>query len=230
MTEQDTMVVDMLDHKHLIVFLALIIFSLSVFAAVPDINHNTPTTGTIINGGSTITLDFNVIDYNAELNPGSPPAVTFYWSTTSGTRTNTILLDRNLYDGLLVTCTDYNFYESQKCQYSWNVPGASSIASNSTIYVDYNFTDYNGTAWTTVFASSGALTVYQPMSSSMCSMMNLIPFALLAGLVIAFCIMFFAFKGGASPVDSLISVVSSFVVVLVIAIIIYTMIGQVCVL
>jgi len=219
-----------LDHKHFFLFLTLILLSLSVFALPPALTSTSPTSGQVINGGSTINLGFTMVDYNKVDSNMFPQIVKIYYSTTPGAQTNLIVIDLNVQDRSRITCTDYNFFTAKACAFPWTVPGTDTIPSNTTLYIDYNFGDFNGVSGVYDYrtSSSAGFTIFQPMSSGMCGMMNLIPFALLAGLVIIFITMFFSFKSGTSPVDTLIMGGGAFIVVFIIAIVIYTLIGQVC--
>ena len=218
----------MLDLKNFFVIgLVLLFVSGFAFADTLDINSNVPTTGQIINGGNSFGLDFNAMDGNASLTPAAPPEVTIYWSTTAGSRSNLIVADTNLYDSTGITCQKVSFQTTTNCDYSWSVP--TTIPAGTTIYIDYNYTDYNGVAWTTVFESSSGAVIAQPMNSSMCGMVNLIPYALVLGLLISIVLFFFANKQGFSTMEALFASIMSFIAVFFIAIVIYTLIGVVCV-
>ena len=134
-----------------IIFVTLFLCG-TVFAEnQPDINFIYPSGQELT--PTTITLDFNVADYNGDgvLRPVAPQ-LKLYYSTTPGTFQNLIVWDTNLSNNTGIVCADVNFFETTNCDYNWTIP--SSIAAH-TYYIDYNLMDHN-----TSSASPGY--AYQP--------------------------------------------------------------------
>lgn len=218
-----------MDKKLLFIPLALILIACSAFAVAPALTSNLPSTGQTVYAGNAFTLDFNMVDYNQVSALAKPQTVSIYYSTTAGSFQNLIVNDTNLQDASRITCIpDYNLYSQVKCNYSWTVPGVGSI-TNGTYYVDYNFGDFNGTlnGYNYRTSSSAAFTVFNAANQTggFCSMMLLIPFMVLAGLVVSFVL----FMRNGFDKDSMLKAVGVWIAVFVLIIVLYTLVGQVCV-
>jgi hypothetical protein len=174
-----------MDKRFALLFISLILIATMVFAVTPALTSNVPINGETLIGTHTYSLDFNILDGNANNTSRNPQIVRIYWSTTSGGRENLIVADTNVQDQSRVLCADYNFIITKDCNYSWTVPDQSTMP-NGRYYIDYNFGDFNGTlnAYQYYTSSSGQFTVTQPMATNACSILNILPLILAAVLVI----------------------------------------------
>ena len=171
--------------KFVLILFALLIASSMAFAAA-NVTINSPTENTVIYGGRTVTLDFNIVteDGNAQLASVVPKLQIFY-STVAGSRSYLIYNDTNLSDGSNVQCADYNFFDTTDCNYTWSVPGAPDLMIG-TYYLDFNLSYPNTTSYvrTNETFSSSAFQVQQPMSASMTSMIALALFILACAIAV----------------------------------------------
>ena len=124
--------------------LGLMLFSImllgSVFALPPSVTMDAPFSVRDLVAGQTYLMDFNVVDYNAGIEP-NPPQIKLYYSSTAGSYSNLIVWDTNLSNTTGVVCyPDQNFVTSRRCEYSW-MPSVS--IPTGTYWIDYNFIDTN---------------------------------------------------------------------------------------
>jgi len=119
-----------MDRKFILIAMFVLMFSTFVLSA-PSIVAINPSSQT---SGTTLTLDFNIVDENAEANR-VPDTLIIAYSTSAGSFSNTIYTDTNLLDSTGVQCADTNFFLTTRCTYDWTIPNVTPF----NYFVDFNF-------------------------------------------------------------------------------------------
>lgn len=200
-------------NKNILITLMLLITITGIAFAAPSITINQPTSASSWQG--TQTIDFNLIDENAEIHQ-SPPVVKLYYSTTASGFAHLIVADTNVDNGSGIVCADYNFFNTTDCNYTWTIP---TTLENGFYYIDANYIPRTGTAGYT--DSSDRFSISQYLSGSSCSLVSLFPLLLVAALIIAIVVGAMMMTGG-NITGSLISFTIVGIVVIVILVIMPT--------
>lgn len=199
--------------KIVFVLFTLILASTLAFAA-PSSTVNFPSSNQLVTGTQTFITNYAFVDENAEDARAHPQKADIYWSTGSGNLSNLIYSDTNLQDASGLVCTDYNFFNSTDCNYSWVVPNSLTMPIGN-YYIDTNFQYYKGASnsYAGTIGSSAQFRVQQPMPSTMTAMIAL-------ALFIAACaIAVFAVMGLSNGTDikQFLTMVITIIVLLIIA-------------
>lgn len=191
------------------IWLALIalMFMASFAFAAPSITINYPASTSVWWG--TQTIDFNVIDENGDAHY-TPPVINLYYSTTSGGFANSIIADSNVDNGTGIVCSDYNFFETTNCTYSWVVP---TNLTNGFYYVDANYIPRTSAAGYT--DSSDRFEVAQKFSTASCGLVGLFPLLIIAVLIIVIIVSAMVFMIGGDLSSLTVAAVAALVVIII---------------
>jgi len=119
-----------MDRKFILVAMFVLLISSFVMSA-PSITAVTPPT---LLSGTTYTIDFNIVDENAEA-LRIPDTLIIAYGSSAGAFATTIYTDTNLLDSTGVQCADDNFFITTNCTYDWEVPSVTPF----NYFLDFNF-------------------------------------------------------------------------------------------
>lgn len=160
----------------IVLILFALILASTLAMATPAITINYPTTNSIVYGGQTTGIDFNIVDTDSNGILATIPAqINLYYSTIAGSKSYLILTDTNITNGTGgIVCADYNFDDSTNCDYNWATPGTGTLPSGY-YYLDINYAyqgESNGVLADEDF-SSNRFEAKHTMSTSIIGMITL---------------------------------------------------------